>query len=72
MNFLTEDILKLGVTVLVGGVKGLEREVQYIEQLRKVFRESHLRVAEDHFEITEETISSTWRTIGKPSNQNFF
>jgi putative Mg2+ transporter-C (MgtC) family protein len=29
MNFLTEDIIKLGIAVLVGGVIGLKREVQY-------------------------------------------
>ena len=29
MNILTEDIIKLGIAVLVGGAIGLEREVQY-------------------------------------------
>lgn len=47
-------------------------DINQIEQLRKTFKECRLRVAEDHFEITEESITSTWRTIGKPRNQKKF
>lgn len=47
-------------------------DIKRIEQLRKVFKDCHLRVSEDHFEITEETITSTWRTIGTPRNQKKF
>lgn len=43
-----------------------------IEDLRKIFKDCRLRVAEDHFEITDESITSTWRTIGKPRNQKKF
>jgi putative Mg2+ transporter-C (MgtC) family protein len=47
-------------------------DIASIEHLRKIFKECRLRVAEDHFEITEESITSTWRTIGKPRNQKKF
>jgi putative Mg2+ transporter-C (MgtC) family protein len=47
-------------------------DIKSIDSLRNTFKECRLRVAEDHFEITEDTITSTWRTIGKPRNQKKF
>jgi putative Mg2+ transporter-C (MgtC) family protein len=47
-------------------------DIGSIDSLRKIFKECRLRVAEDHFEITEDAITSTWRTIGKPRNQKKF
>ena len=47
-------------------------DINRIEQLRVLFKKCHLRVAEDHFDITKDQISSTWRTIGKPRNQKKF
>ena len=47
-------------------------DIASIESLRNTFKQCRLRVAEDHFEITENSITSTWRTIGKPRNQKKF
>jgi len=47
-------------------------DINRIEQLRVLFNECHLRVTKDHFDIIEDQISSTWRTIGKPRNQKKF
>ena len=47
-------------------------DITRIEDLRKIFKACRLRVAEDHFEITDDSITSTWRTIGKPRNQKKF
>ncbi len=43
--------------------------LETIETLRRAFKECRLRVTEDHFEITEDTVASTWRTVGHPRNQ---
>jgi putative Mg2+ transporter-C (MgtC) family protein len=47
-------------------------DIASIEHLKKTFKQCRLRVAEDHFEITSDSVTSTWRTIGKPRNQKKF
>lgn len=49
-----------------------EGSLETFETLRKAFKECRLRVTEDHFEITEELVTSTWRTVGRPRNQQKF
>lgn len=63
------DRLREARTYKIGFCTG---DINRIEQLRTVFKDCHLRVAEDHFEITEDAIFSTWRTIGSPRNQKKF
>jgi len=49
-----------------------EGNLETFDALRKIFKECKLRVTEDHFEITEETVTSIWRTVGRPRNQQKF
>ena len=49
-----------------------EGSLETFDVLRKTFKECKLRVTEDHFEITEETVTSIWRTVGRPRNQQKF
>jgi putative Mg2+ transporter-C (MgtC) family protein len=43
-----------------------------MEKLRSAFVDCKLMVTEDHIQISEESISSSWRTIGSPENQKKF
>jgi len=49
-----------------------EGSLETFDALRKTFKECKLRVTEDHFEIAEETVTSIWRTVGRPRNQQKF
>lgn len=43
-----------------------------LENLRKAFKECRLLVSEDHIQISDHEIFSTWRTTGTPANQDKF
>jgi hypothetical protein len=43
-----------------------------MEKLQSVFKECRLLVAEDHLQISGESIVTSWRTIGTPQNQEKF
>lgn len=43
-----------------------------LQRLRQIFKECHLLVTEDHVQITDHELSSTWRTTGTPGNQDKF
>src|ERR1043165_7523165 len=41
-----------------------------LEKLKKVFGDCHLAVEEDHVQISEETMTSSWRIVGRPENHD--
>jgi putative Mg2+ transporter-C (MgtC) family protein len=41
-----------------------------MEELRQVFRSCHLTVSDEHMQISEESIATSWRTIGTPKNHD--
>jgi putative Mg2+ transporter-C (MgtC) family protein len=43
-----------------------------MEKLQSAFKDCRLLVSEDHMQITEESIVTSWRTIGTPKNQQKF
>jgi putative Mg2+ transporter-C (MgtC) family protein len=43
-----------------------------MEKLQRTFRDCGLLVSEDHMQITEGSIITSWRTIGTPKNQEKF
>ena len=43
-----------------------------MEKLQRIFRECGLLVSEDHMQITDESIITSWRTISSPKNQDKF
>jgi len=47
-------------------------KIDKMEKLQRAFRECSLLVSEDHMQITEEAIITSWRTIGSPGNQEKF
>lgn len=47
-------------------------KVDKMEKLQRAFKDCRLLVAEDHLQITEESIITSWRTIGTPKNQEKF
>lgn len=47
-------------------------KINKLEKLQQLFRDCHLRVAEDHIHISDDSIISSWRTIGTPRNQEKF
>jgi putative Mg2+ transporter-C (MgtC) family protein len=46
--------------------------IDKMEKLQRIFKECCLLVAEDHLQISEESIITRWRTIGTPENQAKF
>lgn len=49
-----------------------EGSLTRIDQLRKLFKTCHIRVAEDHIILNGESLLSEWRTVGTPWNQEKF
>jgi len=47
-------------------------KVDKMEKLQRAFKDCRLLVAEDHMQITGESIITSWRTIGTPKNQERF
>jgi putative Mg2+ transporter-C (MgtC) family protein len=47
-------------------------KIDKMEKLQRAFQECHLRVAEDHMQISEDAIITRWRTVGSPKNQERF
>ncbi len=43
-----------------------------LEKLKRVFGDCHLLISEDHMKISEESIASSWRVIGRPENHDRF
>jgi putative Mg2+ transporter-C (MgtC) family protein len=43
-----------------------------LEKLKQAFQDCHLLVSEDHIQISEKSITSSWRTIGTPRNHDKF
>jgi putative Mg2+ transporter-C (MgtC) family protein len=41
-----------------------------LEKLKQAFIDCHLLVSEDHVQISEESIASSWRIIGRPENHD--
>lgn len=46
--------------------------ISELEELRQVFRSCHLTVSDDHLQISEQSISTSWRTIGTPKSHDKF
>ena len=49
-----------------------EGDIVRLDQLRKMFKDYRLRVAEMHIELNSESLKSEWRTVGTPWNQEKF
>jgi len=49
-----------------------EGDIVRLDQLRKMFKDYRLRVAEMHIELNSESLKSEWRTVGTPRNQEKF
>jgi putative Mg2+ transporter-C (MgtC) family protein len=47
-------------------------KIAKMEKLRSAFKDCRLLVTEDHIQISEESIITSWRTIGAPENQEKF
>src|ERR1043166_2476240 len=44
--------------------------IDVLENLKQVFRDCHLVVAEDHMQISEGSMTSSWHTVGRPENHD--
>jgi putative Mg2+ transporter-C (MgtC) family protein len=54
-------------TIVIGSGK-----LDKIEKLHRAFADCKLLVTDDHMKISEESITTSWRTIGSPKNQEKF
>src|SRR5689334_17826355 len=48
------------------------RNMDNLEKLKQAFKDCHLLVSEDHMQISEETMITSWRIIGAPGNHDKF